>query len=108
LAAGWWGRRRCGEIPGLGRPTAESRRAVVVGLVASEGLAAGIAEELAESLPAALGERFEDREWRLELSDEALPITPSTGDELMAAARDRLRARGWVAGAGFEPATFGL
>jgi uncharacterized membrane protein len=77
---------------------AAGRKPVVVGLISSEGLAAGIAEGLAEELPAALRERFREREWRLELSDDPLPVKPSTSDELMNAARERLREHGWDLG----------
>jgi hypothetical protein len=42
-----------------------------------------------------LGERFGECEWRIELSDDALPVQPSTSDELVEAARERLREQGW-------------
>src|SRR5215210_3156118 len=73
---------------------------VVVGLVASDGLARELAEELAEELPDALGERFDGVRWRAELSEEALPEQPATSGAQIEAARRRLRSEGWELGVG--------
>jgi uncharacterized membrane protein len=69
--------------------------AVVIGVLATEGVGHGLAEALTDELPAELGERFPDVEWRAELV-HAEPAEPAaTQAELLETVRSRLLQHGW-------------
>jgi hypothetical protein len=73
---------------------------VVVGVVGAPGTTAGLAESLAQELPAELAARFPGVEWRAEVA-EMEPAHPwAHAMELMDGVRRRLLERGWELGVG--------
>jgi hypothetical protein len=74
---------------------AEERTPVVVGLLASPGLPRELAENLVDELPEALGERFEQGEWRVLVDDEESLDGATTMRQLKDVATRRRRSEGW-------------
>jgi hypothetical protein len=71
-----------------------ARATMVVGLEA-EPEYLELAEEIADDLPERLGERFEDFEWRVEVSEIAPKEPSANSTDFVRAARERMLEAGW-------------
>ena len=82
------------ERPAASADTA--RRTVVLGLLASPGLARELADGLVEVLPKRLSERFAEVAWRVEVREEPLAAPSAPPDvDLVRITRRRLLDEGW-------------
>jgi uncharacterized membrane protein len=73
---------------------------VVLGVVAANERSLRLAERLVDELPAALGERFGDVQWRAELGELEPAELSASSRELVDAVRRCLLARGWALAVG--------
>ena len=74
---------------------ADQPHPVTVGLLASPGLSATLAEQLRQELPQILEREFPATEWKFETQVEPLAGPPGTDVDLVQIARQRMLDRGW-------------
>jgi hypothetical protein len=76
--------------------TAADKATLRLGLVASPGVAAELAEQLADDLPQELARRVSgDVEWEIPVVADQLPLRAGLGTEVIDAARRRMMREGW-------------